>query len=31
METRTITKAIDVDAPPERAWDVLLDDATYRQ
>jgi uncharacterized protein YndB with AHSA1/START domain len=28
---RTITKAIDVDAPPERVWDVLLDDATYRQ
>ena len=31
MGTRTITKAIDVDAPPERVWDVLLDDATYRQ
>ncbi len=28
---RTITKAIDVDAPPERVRDVLLDDATYRQ
>ena len=31
MGTRTITKAIDVDAPPGRVWDVLLDDATYRQ
>ena len=24
-------KAIDIDAPPERVRDVLLDDATYRQ
>ena len=31
MGTRTITKAIDVDALPERVWDVLLDDATYRR
>ena len=31
MGTRTIRKAIDVDASPERVWDVLLDDATYRQ
>ena len=31
MGTRTITTAIDVDAPPERVWDVLLDDATYRR
>jgi hypothetical protein len=31
MGTRTIKKAIDVDPPPERVWDVLLDDATYRQ
>ena len=31
MSTRTIEKAIDVDAPRERVWDVLLDDATYRQ
>ena len=31
MGTRTITKAIDIDAPPERVWDVLLDDAAYRQ
>ena len=31
MGTRTISKAIDVDAPPERVWDVLLDDATYRR
>ena len=31
MGTRTITKSIDIDAPPERVWDVLLDDATYRQ
>ena len=31
MGTRTIQKAIDIDAPPERVWDVLLDDATYRQ
>ena len=31
MGTRTIEKAIDVDAPRERVWDVLLDDATYRQ
>ena len=31
MGARTITKAIDVDAPPERVWDVLLDDATYRR
>ena len=23
--------AADVDAPPERVWDVLLDDATYRE
>ena len=31
MGTRTITKSIDIEAPPERVWDVLLDDATYRQ
>jgi uncharacterized protein YndB with AHSA1/START domain len=31
MGTRTITKSIDIDASPERVWDVLLDDATYRQ
>lgn len=31
MGTRTIKKAIDVDAPPERVWDVLLGDATYRE
>jgi uncharacterized protein YndB with AHSA1/START domain len=31
MGTRTITKSIDIDATPERVWDVLLDDATYRQ
>jgi uncharacterized protein YndB with AHSA1/START domain len=31
MGTRTIAKAIDVDAPPERVWDVLLDDVTYRE
>lgn len=31
MGTRTIEKAIDVDAPRERVWDVLLDDTTYRQ
>ena len=31
MGTRTITKSIDLDASPERVWDVLLDDATYRQ
>lgn len=31
MSTRTIEKAIYVAAPRERVWDVLLDDATYRQ
>lgn len=31
MGMRTITNAIDVDAPPERVWDVLLNDVTYRQ
>lgn len=31
MGVRTIEKTVDVDAPPERVWDVLLDDATYRR
>ena len=30
MSMRTITKAVDVAAPPERVWEVLLEDATYR-
>lgn len=30
MGTRTIEKSVDVAAPPERVWEVLLDDATYR-
>ena len=31
MSIRTIEKAVDVAAPPERVWEVLLEDATYRQ
>lgn len=31
MSRRTIEKAVVVDAPRERVWDVLLDDATYRR
>lgn len=31
MATRPIEKEIDVEAPPERVWDVLTADATYRQ
>ncbi len=31
MATRPIEKAIDVDAPRERVWEVLTGDATYRQ
>lgn len=31
MATRLIQKEIHVDAPPERVWDVLTGDATYRQ
>jgi uncharacterized protein YndB with AHSA1/START domain len=31
MSLRTIEKTVDVAAPPERVWDVLLDDSTYRQ
>lgn len=31
MSVRTIEKTVDVAAPPERVWDVLLDDVTYRQ
>lgn len=31
MSTRTIEKTVHVAAPPERVWQVLLDDATYRR
>lgn len=31
MATRPIEKQIDVDAPPERVWEVLTGDATYRR
>jgi uncharacterized protein YndB with AHSA1/START domain len=31
MTTRLIEKDIDVDAPRERVWDILIGDATHRQ
>lgn len=31
MATRTINKEIDLEAPRERVWDVLTNDATYRR
>ncbi|WP_298806335.1 SRPBCC domain-containing protein [uncultured Pseudokineococcus sp.] len=31
MGIRVIETTVEVAAPPERVWDVLLDDATYRQ
>lgn len=31
MEPRVIEKSVDIAAPPERVWRVLLEDATYRQ